>query len=151
MPENIAENATRKTPEETNAPTDRRVSQHLHSAVYATVVGLMFLYIASMWMFFDIDAYMGLILAVVIGLFVAAFAIPYLIWRTRRKHGEADDEQNAPASLRDWAASEFQTWQDQRKATSAAFEITLPIAAVAFGLLLIGLIFHMVGTNVTAM
>ena len=42
----------------------------------------------------------------------------------------------------DWAAGQFETWQDSQKGSTAAAEIILPIAAAAVGMTAFALVFH---------
>ena len=82
---------------------------------------------------------MGLLLAVVTGFFFIAIAIPFAIWLVWRKNQDPDAMRGESISLRDWASGEFEIWEGRRKATDAAVEIVMPIAAVAFGLMVKGL------------
>ena len=41
-----------------------------------------------------------------------------------------------------WLSGEFETWQGRLKGTDAAVEILLPIAAVAFGMTIFGILLH---------
>jgi hypothetical protein len=128
---------------------NRPVSGHLHPLVYVAVVGLVLLYVVSAWTFFGAGEYMSLLLAVVTGFFFMAIAIPYAIWLIWRKYRylDSDATQSDSISLRDWASGELETWQGRRKATDAAVEIVLPVAAVAFGLMAIGIVFHFVAAS----
>jgi hypothetical protein len=42
----------------------------------------------------------------------------------------------------DWAAGQFETWQDRVKGANAAAEIILPIAAAAVGMTAFAIVFH---------
>jgi hypothetical protein len=44
-------------------------------------------------------------------------------------------------SLRDWSAGDFAVWGSKLKSTHAAIDMLLPLAAVAFGLTAIGIVF----------
>ena len=121
---------------------NRPVSTHLHPVVYWAIVGLVVWFAASAWTFFSAAEYMGLLLAVVTGFFFMAIAIPFAIWLVWRKHQDPDAMRRESISLRDWASGEFEICQGQRKATDAAVEIVMPIAAVAFGLMALGIVFY---------
>jgi hypothetical protein len=121
------------------------VSDHLHFAVYGAIIALLLSYPVSAWVFFDSGVYTSLTLAVVTGLFLMALIIPCCIWWTYRKHAETDTN-DAKVSLREWASGEFQVWQDKRAAKDAALEIIFPIAAVAIGIMAIGLVSHLTTT-----
>ena len=121
---------------------NRPVSTHLHPVVYWAIVGLVVWFAASAWTFFSAAEYMGLLLAVVTGFFFMAIAIPFAIWLVWRKNQDPDAMRGESISLRDWASGEFETWQGRRKATDAAVEIVMPIAAVAVGLMALGIVFY---------
>jgi len=77
---------------------------------------------------------------VITGLFAMAIVIPALLWLTW--HRNADDTGNSDhLSFRDWAAGEFETWTGSVKGANASVEILLPIAAVAVGMMMLGLVF----------
>ena len=44
--------------------------------------------------------------------------------------------------MRDWTAAEFDVWQGRRKGLNAIVEILLPLAAVAIGMTVFGVVFH---------
>ncbi len=46
------------------------------------------------------------------------------------------------ARFSDWAAGQFETWQDSQKGSDAAAEIILPIAAAAVGMTAFAIVFH---------
>jgi hypothetical protein len=50
--------------------------------------------------------------------------------------------------LGSWLHGEFSTWTDQRKGSSAAIEILLPVAAVAIGITVLGIVFDVVHASV---
>ena len=109
-----------------------------HPVVYWAIVGLVVWFAASAWTFFSAAEYMGLLLAVVTGFFFIAIAIPFVIWLVWHKNQDPDVMRRESISLRDWASCEFETWHGRRKATDAAVEIVIPIAATAFGLMALG-------------
>ena len=96
-------------------------------------------FVAAVWIVFSGYQDMELPLWVVSGLFLMAVAIPSAMWLTWRRH--ADARGKAPP-LRDWASGDFETAQGRRKAASAAVEMLLPIAAAAFGMNLLGIVFY---------
>ena len=56
-----------------------------------------------------------------------------------------DGENSAPqdtASFRQWAAEDFDTWQDRVKGRNAAVEVLLPMAAIAIGMTAFAIILH---------
>jgi hypothetical protein len=123
---------------------NRPVSDHLHPRVYQAIVGLVLWFVVSAWAFFTDGGYAGLLLAVVTGFFFMAVAILGALGLTWRKHRGSDLANNEKMSLRDWASGEFVVSQGRRNGTNAAAEILLPIAAGAFGMTALGIVFHLV-------
>ena len=121
-----------------NAP----VHDELHPLVYRTLVGLTVWLVASIWLLFDRGTYVGLNLAVITVFFVILAAIPLLlalIWRRNRASDERGPERQG---FRDWSTSEFSTWTGQLSGRDATLQILLPIAAVAVGMTIFGLVFY---------
>lgn len=126
----------------------RRISDHVHPAVYAVVAGLVVWFVGGVWIVFGAEQYLGITLVVVTGFFLMAMAIPFLLWRQWRKYGPPA-EQEPPQSFHDWAAGEFEIARERRPALGAAIEIALPLAAAALGMTAIGIIFHFVAAGQT--
>jgi hypothetical protein len=116
---------------------NRPVSQRLHPFVYKAICALAVVFLLGVWEFAG-DEYTGYLIAVVAGLVFGALVLPFILWRMRRSHRDRStaEESDAPEkeTLGDWAAGDFQGWQDREKAGNAAVEVLLPIAAVAFGM-----------------
>jgi hypothetical protein len=70
---------------------------------------------------------------VVTGLVLIAVSIPSAIWLASRK-GRDPDATLQRSRFRSWLAGDFRTSSDELKASDAAVQILLPIAAVAFGM-----------------
>lgn len=119
---------------------NRPISTRLHPLVYLAAVGLGLWFVVAVWVVFSGYPDMELPLWVVSGLFLIAVAIPSAIWLTWWRHGDAQGGKAPP--LRDWAAGDFETAQGRRKAATAAVEMLLPIAAAAFGMTVLGIIFY---------
>jgi hypothetical protein len=118
----------------------RPVTDRLHPGLYVALVALALWFVLSAWAFGG-DGYTDYLLVVASGLVLIAIAIPALLWRIWRHHPHEEEPSNG--SLREWAeTSEFRTWQDRVKAKSAAIEILLPVAAVAFGMSILAIILH---------
>ena len=118
---------------------NRPVWSDLHPFVYAAAVGLVLWFVVAAWVFFSSFADMQLVLWVVTFFFLMTIMIPSAIWLTARRH-EADSAKRL--SLRDWASGDLDTAQGRRTATSAAIEMLLPLAAAAFGMTALGLVFY---------
>jgi hypothetical protein len=126
------ENSSRKGP----------ASDQLHPFVYMAAVGLVVLFAVAAWASFDDGEYTGFLLAVMSGFFFMAVAIPCTLWLIWRRHQDVDAARVESVSWRTWARGEFDTWTGRRKAADAAVEILLPLAAVAFGMTGLGIVFH---------
>jgi hypothetical protein len=120
---------------------DRPGSDQLHPLVYMAIIGLVLWFVLSVWGF-AADGYTDYLLAVVSGFMVVAVAIPLVMWRSARKHQRPKQAGEKRESLGEWAAGEFETWQDRVKGTNAAIEVLLPIAAIAFGMTAFGIVLH---------
>ena len=128
-------------------PVQRPASDGLHPVVYGAIIALTAWFVLSVWALFS-GGYALMDDLVITVFFVIAVAVPlllWLVWRSHRDDGEADD----PASpFRQWAAGEFQSWTGRQKSSQAAVEILLPIAAVAIGITVFGLVFRIVALTV---
>jgi len=94
---------------EQNANQDSLISDSLHPLVNMAIIGLVLMFVAAVWMFFDSDTYEAWLDVVITGLFVIAIAIPALCWLTWRRNADGARDEGHP-SFRDWAAGEFKTW-----------------------------------------
>jgi Na+/glutamate symporter len=103
-------------------------------------------FVLSIWFLFNGAGYIELTAAVVTLFFAVVIAIPsalWLVWRKSTTTGTAD-AQNQTESFRDWARGDFlMAAADKRKGLEAAAEMLLPLAAVAFGLTAIGIVFDL--------
>jgi hypothetical protein len=132
--------------EHSNANQDRPISDSLHPLVNIAIISLVLMFVAAVWMFFDSGPYEAWLDVVVTGLFVIAIAIPTLLWLTWRRNADSarDDSQ---LSFRDWAAGDFNTLTGPVKGANATAEVLLPIAAVAVGMTVLGLVFHIIASG----
>ena len=128
-----------------NANQDSSISDSLHPFVNIAIIGLVLMFVAAVWMFFDSDRYEAWLDVVVTGLFVIAIAIPALCGLTWRRNTEGAKD-HGHVSFRDWAGGEFDTWTGPVKGANATAEVLLPIAAVAVGMTLLGLVFHVIAS-----
>lgn len=116
-----------------------RVTDRIHPALYIVLVGLALWFVASAWTFAG-DEDTAYLLVVVTGLFLVAILISVAAWRIWHNHPHEGGWTGEPFKF--WAASELRIWQGRVKAGNAMIEILLPIAAVAFGFLILALINH---------
>ena len=129
-----------------NANQDSSISDSLHPFVNIAIIGLVLMFVAAVWMFFDSDRYEAWLDVVVTGLFVIAIAIPALCWLTWRRNAQGARDYGH-VSFRDWAVGEFDTWTGPVKGANATAEVPLPIVAVAVGMTLLGLVFHVIASG----
>ena len=113
----------------------------LHPRVYTAIVALTVWLILSAWLFFATGTYTSLALTVVTGLLGVAIGLPLIMSRVGYGLEDAEHSHQRPRQYRDWAAGEFDAWQTHLGAREATLQVLLPIAAVAFGMTLIGLAF----------
>ena len=116
------------------------INVELHPLVYKAMIGLTVWLVLSIWFLFGGGTYVGLILAMITVFFVILVAIPSLIWLTWRRNSEPD-AQNHAESYPNWAAHQFSTWTENLSGAAAAAQILLPLAAVAFGMTIFGLVY----------
>ena len=131
---------------EKNANQGSSISDSLHPVVNMAIIGLVSMFVAAVWMFFDSDPYEAWLDVVVTGLFVIAIAIPALCWLTWRRNAQGARDYGH-VSFRDWAAAEFNTSTGPVKGANATAEVLLPIAAVAVGMTVLGLVFHIIASG----
>jgi hypothetical protein len=125
-----------------NNRPDRPITDRMHPGIYVAMIGLLSLYAVSVWVLFGGDSYNDLTFAVVTGLFVVAISIPAALWLSWRRNSGSDavDE----GRFRDWASGDFEMLTGRFKGAKAGVEALLPIAAVAIGLLALGIIFDII-------
>lgn len=124
-------------PDRRNAP----VHDELHPLIYRAMIGLTLWLVVSIWALFDRGSYIGLTLGVITLFFLIAVGIPVLLWLTWQ-HNTAPEERNRlNEPLRDWLSHSFKTWTGVTTGKDAAAQVLLPIAAVAFGMTIFGLVF----------
>ncbi len=130
------------------------VTDRLHPRIYAIIAGLALWFVFSAWWFFGGAGYIELALAVMTGVFVMALGIPFTLWqagvKARKRDAAQETTEEHPASeqpaesLGTWIEGQFDTWTGQQTSATAAVEILLPIAAVALGIMAMGIVFHIV-------
>jgi hypothetical protein len=117
---------------------NRRVFDQLHPMMYGAAVGLVAWFALAAWILFDRQNDIGLPLAIVSAFFVVAVLLPWslsLIWKRHRTSPPSK------TSFHDWRVGDFAVWGAKLRSTHAAIDMLLPLAAVAFGLTAIGIVF----------
>ncbi len=132
-------------------------SSELHPVVYRAAAALVIWYVAAAWLLFGGPGYIDLALVMISTLVFVMISILNALWRTsakarRARAGSAVSDESEAAGetepFASWLRHEFSTWTDRQKGTTAAVEILLPIAAVAFGLTALGIVLDLVRANV---
>ena len=92
------------------------------------------------WILFDRQDDIGLLLTMVSVLVLVAVLVPLALALIWRRHHTGDPHPQA-ISFRDWSAGDFAVWGSRVRGMDAAIDLLLPLAAVAFGLTAIGIVF----------
>jgi hypothetical protein len=131
----------------THAQSPQDVSDHLHPRIQMAAAGLLIWFVIAAWLLFGGSGYIELALAMISVLVFMAIAIPLALWRTnltaQRSAGLSGGAEQASDTLDKWLRGRFATWTDQQRGSTAAIEILLPLAAVAFGITALGIAFDL--------
>ncbi len=127
----------------------RPTSDQLHPLVYAAVVGLAVWFVLSAWFFFAGGGHRDFLLVAVSGFFFIAILIPYQLWHVWRSDAAGEVAPEGKESLQDWLLADFAIVQERRSSVSAAVEILLAIAAVAFGMTIFGMVLYLTKLGLT--
>ena len=120
---------------------NRPVFDQLHSVIYAAAVGLVAWFAVSAWILFDRNNDIALPLAMVSVLLLVAVLLPWSLSLVERKRQATDQSHPNEVSFHDWRIGDFAVWGSKLRASHAAIDMLLPLAAVAFGLTAIGIVF----------
>ncbi len=119
----------------------------LHPLVYRSIIALTVWLVLSVWIFFNRGAYTGLTLAMITLFFLIVVSIPVLIWKSWQHNAPPEETREPVESFDAWASQSFATWTGALSGREAAMQILLPIAAVAVGMTIFGLVFDVVVPN----
>jgi hypothetical protein len=111
--------------------------------------GLLVWFVIAAWLLFGDSDYIGLALAMISVLVFMTIAIPLALWRTNptaQRSSHATEQ--GSETLDKWLRGQFATWTDQENGSTAAIEILLPLAAVAFGITALGIVFELTRAGV---
>ena len=126
---------------------NRPVFDQLHPKVYAAAVGLVAWFALAAWILFDrkngvgVSNDIGLSLAMVSVLLLIAVAVPWLLSLVWKKHQMTHQPHPQEVAFHDWRMGDFAVWGAKLRGAHAAIDMLLPLAAVAFGLTAIGIVF----------
>jgi hypothetical protein len=132
--------------------SSQHVSDHLHPRIHMAAAGLLIWFVIAAWRLFGGLGHIELAPAIISVLVFIAMAIPLALWRThltaRRSAGLSRAAEPASDTFGQWLRGRFATWTDQERGSTAAFEILLPPAAVAFGIAALGIVFDLARASV---
>jgi hypothetical protein len=74
-------------------------------------------------------------------LLLFAIVLVAALTATWKRHRLADDGHAQSTAFRDWRHGDFAVWDGRLKGADAAIDMLLPLAAAAFGLTAIGIVF----------
>jgi hypothetical protein len=112
-----------------------------HPLIYKTAIALVALFVIAAWAAFDRQSDIELPLAILsVLLFVAVF-LPYLLWRLWRTGQARPPTLKTNRGFWKWAEGSMKVGQGELRGRDAAIDMLLPLAAVAFGLVALGLAF----------
>jgi hypothetical protein len=117
------------------------VTDRLHRRVYQTAFGLTTWLVIASWLFFDIGPHADSYLLPVTTFFVVAMAVPLSIWWVWSTVGPGAGREKG-MGLRDWLSGDFDARRYRLRASEAAIQVLLPIAAAAIGITAIGVVAH---------
>jgi hypothetical protein len=120
---------------------DTPVFDQFHPGIYRAAVGLVVWFAAAAWILFDRQSDIELPLAMVSVLLLVAVMLPWSLSLVWSRHRMPDERHQNGVSLRDWRRGDFVVWGGQLHGTQAAIDMLLPLAAVAFGLTALGIVF----------
>jgi hypothetical protein len=128
------------------------VSDHLHPRIYTAAAALLVWFVIAAWLLFGGSGYIALALVMISVLVLMTIAIPLALWRTnltaRRSHLSSRATEQGSEALDKWLRGRFSTWTGQERGSTAAIEILLPLAAVAFGITALGIVFELTRAGV---
>ena len=120
---------------------NRPLFDQLHPMVYGAAVGLVAWFALAAWILFDRQNDIGLPLAMVSVLLLVAVLLPWSLSLVWRRHQMPRQRPPGKTSFHDWRTGDFAVWGSKLHGTDAAIDMLLPLAAVAFGLTAIGIVF----------
>jgi hypothetical protein len=102
-------------------------------------------FVIAAWLLFGGSGYIDLALAMISVLVFMAMAIPLALWRTNltAQRSAGLSAQQTSDTFDTWLRGRFATWTDQESARTAAIEALLPLAAVAFAITALGIVFDL--------
>lgn len=112
-----------------------------HPVVYRVLAGLVAWFVIASWQFAG-HGHTDYLLAVASGLILVMGGLPALLGLTRRTARSRRGVASEKRRFADWASREIQVWSGPIKGGTAAVEVMVPIASVAIGMTLFGIVLH---------
>jgi hypothetical protein len=122
-------------------PLNRPVFDQVHPNIYAAAVGLVAWFAIAAWILFDRKNDIALPLARVSVLLLVAVLLPWSLSLVWQRHQAADQRHPNRIPFHDWRIGDFAVWDSKLRSSQAAIDMLLPLAAVAFGLTALGIVF----------
>jgi hypothetical protein len=123
------------------------VFDQFHPRVYGTAVGLVAWFALAAWILFDRQSDIILPLGMASALLLVAILLPWSLSRVWKRHRLPLDQHADTVSFSDWKTGDFAVWGSRIHSVDAAIDMLLPLAAVAFGLTGIGIVFLICAYN----
>jgi hypothetical protein len=120
---------------------NRPTFEQLHPTVLKMAAALVAWFVLMAWVFFDRQSVVGLPLAFVTVLLLFVGLLLVALSQVWRRHRPAYTRHPNKTAFRDWSFGDFAIWDGKLRGSEAAIQILLPIAAGAFGLTAIGIVF----------
>lgn len=125
-------------------PRGRPLRRRLHPVVYDIAIGLIALFTVSAWLVFDRKPETGLPLSMITLFFLIAISIPAIIAHVWRRKADLSAADRKIVPFREWLSGEFPVWGSHIRTSEAMIDMLLPLAAVSFGMVAIGIVFIIV-------
>ena len=120
---------------------NKPVFGQIHPNIYGAAVGLVGWFGVAVWILFDRQSDIELPLAMVSALLVIAVLVPRSLSLVRKKYPRPHQAHPYKTAFRDWKEADFAVWGSKLHGMHAAIDMLLPLAAVAFGLTALGIVF----------
>jgi hypothetical protein len=129
-----------------HGPSPPKVSEDLHPWIHRAAAALLIWFVMAAWLLFSGSGYIDLALTMISVLVLMALVIPLALWRANVTSRTIEPKSQ---TLDAWLRGRFATWTGYEKGSTAAVEILLPLAAVAFGITALGIVLELTRTGVT--
>ena len=125
-------------------PPGRTLHRWIHPAVYEIAIGLVALFTIAAWLAFDHRNDAELPLSMITVFLVIGASVIAIISRLWRRRGPVSAAFRESDTLRHWMSGDFVVWGSRIKGSDALVDMLLPVAAAAFGMVAIGIVFTIV-------